>query len=136
MELRIVDVPQHGKPRVRIIKEHYASFRGLNNRSKAKTLITLFLLEREHWISGLIAKDLARASGVSYDYLVARLSKWRKWGYLKRRAVDVGKGRPQFKYSLAKRGEHFILDIIPRAKLQEYREEVNRYRAEQGLYPL
>lgn len=102
-------------------KPHFASFDDKHNASKCKVLIVLY--HRKHKLqdaSGIGVNELHRASGVSYDYIKARVTKWVQWGYMERSVRDVKTGRPIYVYKLAARGKHFIEDILPREWLKTY----------------
>lgn len=79
--------------------------------------------------TGLNVRDIHLQSGVDYDYLRSRLRKWHEWGYLNRKPVDTGKGRPVYAYTIARRGEHFIEDIVPRDILNQYIAEIRAFKA-------
>ena len=106
---------------------HEATFRGLHNASKSKVLIYL-----RHWLKhgkgGQTARQLSEATGVSYDYLRARLSFWHRIRYIDRRAIDPGQGRPQFAYKISERGLRFVTDRIPPDRLADYIAELNLWR--------
>ncbi len=90
-----------------------------------------FLYHRKHKLGlndGLNVWDIHLQSGVDYDYLRSRLRKWKEWGYLNRKPVDTGVGRPEYQYTIAKRGEHFIEDIVPRNILNQYIAEIKAKR--------
>ena len=60
-------------------------------------------------ISSLTVREIYNnAGGVSYNYLIHRLTLWVRWRYLKRYQTSWG-----YSYTLAKRGIHFIEDIVP-----------------------
>jgi hypothetical protein len=57
----------------------------------------------------------------------SRVGKWVAWDYLVRK-IKQGMNRPVYSYSIAKRGEHFIEDRIPRERLKDYLEEIRASR--------
>lgn len=116
--------------KVIISKSHIATFNGVHNASKAKVFIVLYHLKYKLGLNtGLNVLDLYLQSGVNYDYLRSKLGKWYEWGFLSRRPVDSGKGRAVYTYMIAKRGEHFIEDIVPRDILNQYVAEIKAFRA-------
>ena len=110
-------------------RTHLASFNGIHNASKTKTLIILdhykYKLKSN---TGLNVRQLHLESGVNYNYLRSRLGKWFKWKYVSRRAHDDGSGRPMFYYTIADRGEHFINHVVPNDVRTRYINELNQYR--------
>jgi hypothetical protein len=113
-------------------KRHIATFQGVHNNAKSKVLIILYnRMFTEGFNTGLNAREIHLLSGVPYSTLSA-LSKWHRWGYLSRRAIDNG-SRPVFVYWLGARGKHFLEDRIPPAKLRQYTEEIKAYRNEKGV---
>lgn len=77
-------------------RPHEATFLGKHNEPKSKIL--LFLMDRKHRgiITGFTAKQLHMETGVNYNYLLTKLSKWAKWG------------GPCFSYIIGDRGIHFV----------------------------
>lgn len=113
-----------------ISKPHIATFNGVHNASKTKVFIVLYHLKHKLGLNiGLNVLDLHLQSGVNYDYLRTKLGKWHEWGFLSRKPVDSGKGRAVYTYMIAKRGEHFIEDIVPRDLLNQYVAEIKTFRA-------
>jgi hypothetical protein len=111
-----------------IARPHEATFNGLHNSAKARTLIVLYHLK--HKLSdtrGLTLKQLAITSGVSYSTLKSSLGDWYMWKYVKRRVIE-GTTRPMFSYVIGQRGEHFVENRIPRNRLQDYITEISAYR--------
>ena len=110
-----------------VSKPHIATFNGKHNASKTKMLLVLY--QRSiRGLPGLTARGIVLESGLNHNYVRVKLSKLCEWGYLSRRAVDGGKCGPVYRYSIAKRGEHFLLDIVPDEKLKEYIHEIEVYK--------
>ncbi len=106
-------------------RPHFASFNEIHNASKSKVLILLY--HRSHKLraaTGLGVGEISKQSGVNYDYVKARVSKWVGWGYLERTISNSSPGRPIYLYRIAKRGEHFIEDILPEEWLKRYVSEI------------
>ena len=106
-----------------------ATFNGIHNASKTKTLLTLYSIKHKYNSNkGLSARGIHLASGVNLAYLNARLGLWYDWGYIYRRAQDTHQGRPIFVYMIAPRGEHFVEDIVPDDARERYLKEIRAYR--------
>ena len=109
---------------------HLATFRGRHNRTKSKTLITLY--HRRYKLgnrTGLGLSELAQLSGCGYNSLRAKLGRWTAWGYIERNYSTGYQGRPIFVYKLADRGKRFIEERLPPEKLAEYVIEIKQSRA-------
>lgn len=112
-------------------RRHLANFDLKHNAAKAKIFIVLFhRLHRLKLTSGLTVGELHLQSGVGYDYLKSRVSKWCEWGYLGRR-IRSTVGRPCFEYALAERGAHFVR-IIPQEWLERYIAEIQAFTSRKG----
>jgi len=110
-------------------RPHFATFNERHNASKAKVLITLYhRLHKLRLTNGLGVAELHEQSGVGYDYIKSRVTKWCEWGYLKRSVRDNKIGRPIYVYTLDERGKHFIEDVLPREWLQHYIAEIHAFR--------
>ncbi len=110
-------------------RPHFATFNEKHNASKAKVLITLYhRLLKLKLTNGLGVSELHWQSGVNYDYIKSRITKWCEWGYLKRKTQENNTGRPIYVYSLDERGRHFIEDILPREWLQRYISEIQDFK--------
>ena len=110
-------------------RPHFATFNDKHNASKCKVLIVLY--HRKYKLNddtGLGVGELHRQSGVGYDYIKSRVTKWVDWQYLKRKVQERGTGRPVYVYSLDERGRHFIEDILPREWLQRYISEIQDFK--------
>lgn len=103
---------------------HYIDFTGKNNNSKGKVLIWLLHIKGKH----RTARQLHDETGVNYNYLRARLSFWYNIRYLNRHAILPSKGRPVWAYSIAERGEHFVNDMMPIEKRNDFTTEINFWR--------
>lgn len=102
-----------------------ATFNGKHNASKIKALLVLYMVKHE-WRKrqGIGVAELADISGVSYKYLKARLSRWHLWLYVLRYPCNkIIRGKP-CRYAIAARGEHFLIDIVPRKLLDDYIAEI------------
>jgi hypothetical protein len=77
---------------------------------------------------GLNFRQIWWATGVNVGYLKSRLGIWTRWKYLSRRAVSSKSGRALYRYTLAKRGIHFIEDIIPPNAAQEMIKEIEDWQ--------
>jgi predicted transcriptional regulator len=117
--------------RIIVPRQHIAKFNGDNNRSKSKVLIWLYSRLQHGYTSGLSALELSQAVGVSYSSLQSSLSKWYKWRYIDRRPVSSDSGHPHYTYAIADRGVHFVEDIIPRDKYDQYVSEIREFRQRQ-----
>ncbi len=104
--------------------DHTADFTGKNNSSKGKVLIYLLYKKGQF----RTARQLHDETGVSYDYLRARLSFWYNIRYINRKVVTPRRGRPMWAYCIAERGEHFVNSRIPVEKHNEYVGEINLWR--------
>ncbi len=108
-----------------------ATFNGRHNKSKSKVMIVLN--HRKHQLhnnTGLSARQLYLATGVSHKYLLARLNKWVEWRYLNRYATGATKGRPLWHYRICMRGTRFMNDILYHnypGILQQYVREINEF---------
>jgi len=111
--------------RVIVPYSHTADFTGKNNSTKSKVLIWLIHNKGKY----RTARQLADDTGVSYDYLRARLSFWYNIRYINRKVVTPRKGRPVWAYCIAERGEHFVNNRIPVDKHNEYVKDINLWRA-------
>ncbi len=119
--------------KVIISKPHIATFNDVHNASKTKVFIVLYHRKNRLGLNtGLNVRDIHLQSNVDYDYLRTRMSKWHEWGYLSRRPVDSGKGRAVYTYMIAKRGEHFIEDIVPGDILNQYIAEIKAFKSKQA----
>lgn len=116
-----------------IFQSHIATFNGRHNSNISKTLIVLYSRKQRGITAGLSAKELHLATGVSYDNLRAKLTKWYNWRYLDRRAVGVDGGRPHYVYTIAERGIHFVEDRIPLDRYNDYITEIKTFRARNKL---
>lgn len=111
-------------------KHHIATFRGIHNSAKAKTLIVLHdRLFTQGITTGLTVAQLYLVSGVNYDTLRSRLGKWHTWGYVSRQAKAGVMGKPTYYYTLGARGKHFVEDIIPERVLRRYIAEIRAWRS-------
>ena len=103
---------------------HRASLKGKNDRSKNLTLIVLYQRKyTKHLYSGLPFEELPPLLGptVSANYVENRLIRWVEWGFLKREpSVNPGTHKLIYLYSIDKRGENMVQNVISRAKLAEY----------------
>lgn len=77
--------------------------------------------------TGLTLGQLVDESGVSYQYVKTRITKWCAWGFLQRR-FTVQKGRPVYSYSIGERGIHFIRDVVPKEWLEKYAQMIRDNR--------
>ncbi|MFC2040433.1 hypothetical protein ACFLTW_04600 [Chloroflexota bacterium] len=102
-------------------RNHTAYFGGRNNSAKGKVLI--WLLHKKGRF--LTARQIHDQTGVSYDYLRARLSFWFNIRYINRKAILPSKGRPLWAYGIAERGEHFVNERIPIEKHNEFVADIN-----------
>ena len=111
-------------------RPHFAALDDKHNASKSKVFIVLYHRKyKAHNNTGLGVGDLHKQSGVNYDYIKSRVTKWCGWKYLDRRTRDTDAGRPLYVYTLAERGRHFIEDILPREWLKRYISEIKTFRA-------
>jgi len=111
-------------------KPHFATFNEKHNVSKCKVLITLYHRKYKLKVNtGLGVSELHKQSGVNYDYIKSRVTKWVEWRYLERSVKDNRVGRPLYVYRLADRGRHFIEDIVPRDWLERYIAEIQEFKA-------
>lgn len=110
-------------------KPHYASFNHKHNAAKSKVLIVLY--HRRFNVNdntGMGIGELHRATGANYGYLTVKVTKWCQWQYISR-AVRAGeRGRPIYVYSLAKRGQHFIEDVLPPEWLKQYIIDIHNFK--------
>ena len=99
---------------------HIATFRGKHNKSKSKAFIILLRKKK------LTLSQLAKASGVSYNYLGSRLWKWVEWGYLRRSVAGCPAGRDSlvYYYSPTARARRFVSSRIPPEKFKQYVKEL------------
>jgi len=110
-------------------RPHFATFDDKHNSSKSRVLIVLYHRKlKAHNNTGLGVGDLHRQSGVDYDYIKSRVTKWCEWGYIERRARDNDSGRPLYVYTLAARGRHFVEDILPKDWLKRYISEIKAHK--------
>jgi hypothetical protein len=109
-------------------RPHEAHFQEKHNASKAKTLIYLHYLHRKGHHSGKTAKQIHDATGVSFGYLKSRLNFWYRIHYLRRNAIDPGKGRSLFVYRVDERGIRFVDERIPPDRYDDYVREINEWR--------
>ena len=110
-------------------RPHFATFNEKHNASRVKCYLVLYhhrykLQEAD----GLTLGELHRASGVNYNYIKSKIAFWCSWGFCKRK-VALGDGKPAYRYSLDKRGKHFIEDIVPREWLEHYIRELQHNKA-------
>jgi hypothetical protein len=109
-----------------IARPHIAVFNKKHNACKAKVLILLYHRKYiDNTVSGLRIRDVHKLTGVSYEYIKFRVSKWVAWGYLSRQ----GDSKP-YTYSIADRGRHIVEDIIPREWLEYYIGEIRAHKAQ------
>jgi predicted ArsR family transcriptional regulator len=109
-----------------------ATFNGRHNKQKSKLLIVLYdRLKNLKKRGGLRIRELAGASGVSYDYLRARLTLLYGWGYIHRRIIKKY-NRPIYRYTITKKGIRFVEKRIPKDKLQEYIREIQETTGNRG----
>tara|TARA_B100000315_G_C14214842_1_gene423783 strand:- start:141 stop:473 length:333 start_codon:yes stop_codon:yes gene_type:complete len=106
------------------------TFSGKYNASKTKALMVLYYRKHNGIATGLNVRDIHLQSGVSYGYLRSRLRKWHAWGYLSRKPIGTNIGRPVYHYTITHRGQHFIEDIVPRARLSQYAEDINDFQGQ------
>ncbi len=104
-----------------------ASFNGRHNMVKAMALIVLYA-RRSNGDGGITAKALSIKSTASYRSLLSLLPKWVRWSYVQRKAIEGDYG-PIYSYSISKRGEHFLEDIVPKGKLAEYTATIRAHNA-------
>lgn len=110
-------------------KPHLAIFNDRHNGSKCRVLIVLY--HRKYKLkdtTGLGVGELHRQSGVNYDYIKSRVTKWVEWKYLERKVRDNKAGRPLYVYTLAERGRHIIEDILPQDWLKRYITEIQAFK--------
>lgn len=108
---------------------HLATFRGIHNASKTKALMVLYdRLLNQGITTGLTALELHLASGVNYNTLRSRLSRWNAWGYVKRRG-NASRGKPILMYTLGERGKHFLEDRVPAKVLKRFETEIQAWRS-------
>ena len=109
---------------------HIATFNGKHNRSKSKVFIVLIRKKR------LSLSELAKASGVSYNYLSSRVSKWVEWGYLRRVSLLANNGRDMlvYYYSATARARRFVSTRIPPARFKAYLAELDALIISGGGY--
>ena len=111
-------------------RPHFAAFDDKHNSSKSRVIIVLYHRKyKAQNNTGLGVGDLHKQSGVNYDYIKSRVTKWVDWGYLERSVKDNKIGRPLYVYTLAERGRHFIEDIIPKDWLKRYISEIKAFKA-------
>ena len=105
-------------------------FNGIHNLSKTKAFLVLYDLRfHKGDIEGLGVSELHNRSGVDYDYLRTKLSRWAAWGYLKRKPVEGGNGRTTWAYTISAKGERFIRDVVLSDVLNQCVNEVKAHRA-------
>lgn len=103
--------------------DHIAKFNGKRNSCKGKTLIILYHFEDKH----LTARQIHEYTGVSYEYLEARLSFWYNIRYVNRKPTSPAKGRPVWTYCIAERGKKFVDFRMPPASHDAYVREINAW---------
>ena len=103
---------------------------GSHNLSKAKVFIILSCLKHNKVNTGLNAQQISLSSGVSYAYLLSRLGKWHQWGYLNRRAAGSDKGRAIYNYSIAKRGEYFLNELVTTTVFNQLVEDIKAFQSQ------
>lgn len=103
--------------------DHIANFTGKNNHCKGKVLVYLLHIEGKY----LTAAQLHIKTGVSYNYLKARLSFWFNIRYINRKIHAPARGKPTWCYCIAERGKHFVMDRIPVEKKDQLVREINAW---------
>jgi predicted ArsR family transcriptional regulator len=84
-----------------------------HNLSKVLVLIILDGLSRSKDVQAYWSPiELSTLTGVSAAYLQGRMTRWARWGYVNQ-AVQTGKGRPFYVYSLAPKGKAMLAGLEP-----------------------
>jgi hypothetical protein len=117
----------HGK--VYLARRHYCQWRGKSDASKGKMLMYLywqrFSCNRN---VGITVREVSDFCGISRSYLEDRVKKWVEWEYLDKHTVDNNFGSPAFGYTIAKRGIHFLEDVVPSIVLLRWQNQIRQYR--------
>lgn len=121
--------------RVKVIvrKPHFVTFNERHNACKSKVLIVLYHFKHSSSLgSGLDARGLFLHTGVSYNYLLARLPKWHEWRYVLRHSAIGSNNKPVWHYRIAARGEKFITErLLPlnRPMYERYVREIREFQS-------
>ncbi len=114
-------------PRFIVRKRPIASFNGLHNAAKSKTLLLLYFHRYQLGKrTGLPVRDIYLRSGCNYNYLLSRLCWWTRWKYISRYSDTGFDGKPVFFYKIAPRGKRFLIDILN----EYYPDVLKRYTGE------
>lgn len=109
--------------------DHIASFKGKCNSCKSKVLLILNHFKDKY----LTAREINEYTGVSYEYLEARLSFWYNIRYVNRKPTSPAKGRPIWKYQIAERGKRFVELRMPPNRRDDYINEINAWLNERRI---
>lgn len=121
-----------GVPRtlgVKVIKP--CNFNGRHNRSRMLCYLILGHSKQAALQNGMLtSKQISTLTGIPYNSILSRISKWWQWRFVKRVPVKLRDGRAVYAYSLAPRGREWLDRHFSHAmgQLAAYEEELKQKR--------
>lgn len=100
-----------------------ATFNGKHNQVKGMVLIVLYL----HGGRGLSLEEITKRTGQNYQTISNSFKKWVRFKLIVKR-VGLYKNRPSWLYSIAAGGVHYVKDVIPPEKYQQWVKEIEEVK--------